>query len=157
MFGIISAAAGAASLPLSMVAAPTSAVATSTSVVGVAQSCVSHQSGDQSKREESSEPDLANDPRLAKFTLSAHDDSGSSVMNEIHDMQVVLQNKKVCTMILSVVPAATRYPLALSRLCRSRESPFSRRTPVFWLLSQLPNRWQAHGTCEHHSTRSSGA
>src|SRR5258708_35483342 len=102
MFGIISAAAGAASLPLSMVAAPTSAVATSTSVVGVAQRCVSQQSGDQSKREESSEPDLANDPRLAKFTLSAHDDSGSSVMNEIHDMQVVLRNKKVCTMTLSV-------------------------------------------------------
>jgi len=94
VLGIISAAAGAAALPLSMVAAPTSAVSTSTSVVSVAQGAASHQSKSE-KSGAGESPDLENDPRLAKFTLRTYSDAKSSVGDQVLGMQVVLRNGKL--------------------------------------------------------------
>jgi len=110
VLGIISAVTGAVGAPLSMVAVPTSAVATSTSVVGVAQTASSQQSGQQNKSAASDEPetDLANDPRLAKFTLTTQCSSNSSRRDQVDGKQVVLRNGKLYLDELD--PANRRFP-----------------------------------------------
>lgn len=96
--GLVSMATGAVGAPLSMVAAPTSAVSTATSVVGVAQTGTGGQNPQQKSGDnKGSENDPAIDPRLAKFTLTVHCDSKSSVKDQVHDKQVVLRDGKVRT------------------------------------------------------------
>jgi hypothetical protein len=100
VFGIISVVTGAVGAPLSMVSLPISAASTSTSVIGVAQGVAGHQNSQETSgpaAAESSGPDLANDPRLAKFTLTAHCDAHSSVRDQVDNKQVVLRNGKVRT------------------------------------------------------------
>jgi hypothetical protein len=92
MLGIIGAVTGAVGTPVAVVSTPSAAVATATSVVGVSQGTGGQQQGNSGA---GSGPDLADDPRLAKFTLTTNCDASSLADDEVHGMQVVLRNKKV--------------------------------------------------------------
>jgi hypothetical protein len=157
VLGIISAVTGSVGAPLSMVAVPTSAVATSTSVVGVAQSAVSQQSGQQNNSDaaasSSKEPeeDLANDPRLAKFTLIAQcssDQNHSSRRDQVDGKQVVLRCGKVCIvlscplLLISTANYASALTTALSRRTRPSKQALPRRPPLLRILPRLPIRVQ---------------
>jgi hypothetical protein len=72
----------------------------STSEVGITQSAVGSQqqqkddSGGTSDAE--ADQDLANDPRLAKFTLVVHCEVDLPYAEQVRGKQVVLHNGKVC-------------------------------------------------------------
>lgn len=92
ILGIIGAVTGAVGTPVAVASAPHAAVSTATSVVGVSQGTAGQQQGDSGA---GSGPDPADDPRLAKFTLTTNCDATSPADDEVHGMQVVLRNKKV--------------------------------------------------------------
>ena len=92
---------GVVAAPTSAVAVPNAIVAVSTSEVGITQSVVGLQQdgngkGGAGNSNANAEQDLANDPRLAKFSLTVQCDSESSYAQQVHGKLVVLRNGKVC-------------------------------------------------------------
>jgi len=92
---------GVVAAPTSAVAVPNATVAVSTSEVGITQSVVGLQQqdgggkGGAGNSNADAEQDLANDPRLAKFSLTVQCDSESSYAQQVHGKLVVLRNGKL--------------------------------------------------------------
>ena len=115
VLGMIGAIMGVVAAPTSAIAVPNATVAVSTSEVGIAQSVVGAQQQNESSKsagantsDADAEQDLANDPRLAKFTLTVHCDADSSHTEQVHAKLVVLRNGKVCERVPAVAMTRAR-------------------------------------------------
>jgi hypothetical protein len=128
ILGIIGAVTGAVGTPVAVASAPHAAVSTATSVVGVSQGTAGQQQQENSSG--NATVPMADDPRLAKFTLTTNCDATSSANDQVHGKQVILRNRKVgTTIIISAQPKQFIRRLSSLQLYLDEKDPAKRRFP----------------------------